>query len=75
MQSWGRKFFPLNTMFIVQQKDGLLFFGKDGKVGIFGKHEKPIFDSLKKVGHSFYEVTKDGKKFWLDKRSFELYER
>lgn len=45
------------------------------KVGIFGKHQKPIFDSLKKVGHSFYETTKDGKKFWLDKRSFKLYER
>lgn len=71
----GKEILPIEYDFIEQQKDGLLFFGKDGKVGIFGKHQKPNFDSLKKASRSFYEATKDGKKFWLDKRSFELYER
>ncbi|WP_157972807.1 hypothetical protein [Aureibaculum luteum] len=54
-------------------KDGLIYFYKEGKVGIYPNHKTTQFDSIEQITRSFYKISKDGKQGWLDIKTFNEY--
>lgn len=47
----------------IRKQDGVYILLKDGKVGLADKRNnlKPEYDSLEKIGYTFYKITKNGK--------------
>ncbi len=54
-------------------KNGLVYFYKKKKIGLFPKHKTVQYDSLIEKTKSFYLFTRKGKKGWLDLNTFEEY--
>ncbi|GIZ14220.1 hypothetical protein [Capnocytophaga catalasegens] len=58
---------------IIMQEDGLIYFYKENKIGIYPKHKIPEYDSIEKKTNSFYLISKNGQKGWLDIQTFKEY--
>ena len=58
---------------IQQHKDGLIYFYKDNKIGIYPQHKKVIYEKIEPQTHSFYQIVKKGKKGYLDIRTMKEY--
>lgn len=58
---------------IQQHKDGLIYFYKDNKIGIYPQHKKVIYEKIDPQTHSFYQIVKKGKKGYLDIRTMKEY--
>jgi len=46
--------------------DGLIYFYKDNKVGIFPRDKKVVYDAMQQVTNSFYSIERNGIAYWLD---------
>ena len=58
---------------IQQHKDGLIYFYKDNKIGIYPQHKKVLYDKIEPQTSSFYQIVKKGKKGYLDIRTMKEY--
>ena len=54
-------------------KDGLIYFYKAGKVGIFPRHASVQYDEIRRQTDSFYHIVREGKRGWLDIKTNEEY--
>lgn len=52
---------------------GLVYLYKNIQIGIFPEHPETTFDSFNQKTTSFYEITKNEQKGWLDIRTFTEY--
>ena len=55
------------------RRDGLIYFYKDGKVGLFPRDKEPVYDELEQRTKSFYYIKKDGIDGWLDIKTNKEY--
>ena len=69
----GKIIFPIDNDSIVMQPDGLIYFYKDNKVGIFPRDKAPVYDEIKQTTRSFYHITKNGIPGWLDIKTDKEY--
>ena len=69
----GKTIFPINNDSIIMRSDGLIYFYKDKKVGLFPRDKAPVYDEIKKVTGSFYHIVKNGISGWLDIKTDEEY--
>ena len=69
----GEEQLPIIYDNIEQHKDGLIYFYKDNKIGIYPQHKKVIYDKIEPQTHSFYHIVKKGKKGYLDIRTMKEY--
>lgn len=53
--------------------DGLVYLYKDNKINIFPKYMRTNFEVFNQKTTSFYEITKNGKRGWLDIKTFKEY--
>ncbi len=54
-------------------KDGLIYFYKGGKSGIFPRHTSVQYDEIRKQTDTFYHIVREGKRGWLDIKTDEEY--
>ena len=69
----GKTVFPINNDSIIMRPDGLIYFYKDKKVGLFPRDKVPVYDEIKKVTDSFYHIVKKGIPGWLDIKTNQEY--
>ena len=69
----GKTIFPINNDSIIMRPDGLIYFYKDKKVGLFPRDKVPVYDKIKKVTDSFYYIVKKGIPGWLDIKTNREY--
>ena len=69
----GEEQLPIIYDNIQQHKDGLIYFYKDNKIGIYPQHKKVIYEKIEPQTHSFYQIVKKGKKGYLDIRTMKEY--
>ena len=69
----GEEQLPIIYDNIQQHKDGLIYFYKDNKIGIYPQHKKVIYEKIEPQTHSFYHIIKKGKKGYLDIRTMKEY--
>ena len=69
----GKTVFPINNDSIIMRPDGLIYFYKDKKVGLFPRDKVPVYDKIKKVTDSFYYIVKKGIPGWLDIKTNKEY--
>ena len=69
----GEEQLPIIYDNIEQHKDGLIYFYKDNKIGIYPQHKKVIYEKIEPQTHSFYHIVKKGKKGYLDIRTMKEY--
>ena len=69
----GKTIFPIDNDSIIMRPDGLIYFYKDKKVGLFPRDKAPVYDEIKKVTGSFYHIVKNGISGWLDIKTDEEY--
>lgn len=69
----GEEQLPIIYDNIEQHKDGLIYFYKDNKIGIYPQHKKVIYEKIDPQTHSFYHIVKKGKKGYLDIRTMKEY--
>ena len=69
----GKTVFPINNDSIIMRPDGLIYFYKDKKVGLFPRDKVPVYDEIKKVTGSFYHIVKKGTPGWLDIKTNKEY--
>jgi len=69
----GKTVFPINNDSIIMRPDGLIYFYKDKKVGLFPRDKTPVYDEIKKVTGSFSHIVKNGISGWLDIKTDEEY--
>ena len=69
----GKTIFPINNDSIIMRPDGLTYFYKDKKVGLFPRDKVPVYDEIKKVTDSFYYIVKKGTPGWLDIKTNKEY--
>ena len=69
----GKTIFPINNDSIIMRPDGLIYFYKNKKVGLFPRDKAPVYDEIKKVTGSFYHIVKNGISGWLDIKTDEEY--
>ena len=69
----GKTVFPINSDSIIMRPDGLIYFYKDKKVGLFPHDKVPVYDKIKKVTDSFYYIVKKGTPGWLDIKTNQEY--
>ena len=69
----GEEQLPIIYDNIQQHKDGLIYFYKDNKIGIYPQHKKVIYEKIDPQTHSFYQIVKKGKKGYLDIRTMKEY--
>jgi len=72
----GKTILPIHHDSIVwNDEDGLIYFYRKNKVGIYPFHKTVQFEYLRKKTNSFYSVIRDDKKGWLDvKTNTEYYD-
>ncbi|WP_405397792.1 hypothetical protein [Maribacter sp. Asnod2-G09] len=64
-----------NDSIIFNRKDGLTYFYRKNKVGLFPRHKKVQYNSIQQITNSFYAISRKGKKGWLDiKTNIEYFE-
>ena len=69
----GKTIFPINNDSIIMRPDGLIYFYKDKKVGLFPRDKVPVYDKIMKVTDSFYYIVKKGTPGWLDIKTNKEY--
>ncbi len=63
----GELVLPINNDSIVfNDKDGLTYFYRKNKVGIFPRHKTVQYQMIRQKTNSFYAIIRDHKKGWLD---------
>ena len=62
----GEVVLPVDNESIVHSNDGLILFYKQGRMGIFPRHKRPVYDELRQQTQSYYHIVKDGKAGWLN---------
>ena len=62
----GEVVLPVDNDSIVHSNDGLILFYKQGRMGIFSRHKRPVYDELRQQTQSYYHIVKDGKAGWLN---------
>ena len=62
----GEVVMPVDNDSIVHSNDGLILFYKQGRMGIFPRHKRPVYDELRQQTQSYYHIVKDGKAGWLN---------
>ncbi len=72
----GVKVLPINNDSIVfNEKDGLIYFYRKNKVGIFPRHKTVQYQMIHQKTNSFYAIIRDHKKGWLDiQTNIEYYD-
>ncbi len=64
-----------NDSIVFHKKDGLIYFYRKGKVGIFPRDKDVQYNYIKQITNSFYTVYRGQKKGWLDiKSNLEYYD-
>lgn len=69
----GKTLLPIVYDSIIMRRDGLIYFYKDGKVGLFPRDKEPVYDELEQRTKSFYYIKKDGIDGWLDIKTNKEY--
>ena len=69
----GEEQLPIIYDNIQQHKDGLIYFYKDNKIGIYPQHKKVLYEKIEPQTHSFYHIVKKGKKGYLDIRTMKEF--
>lgn len=69
----GKTLLPIVYDSIIMRRDGLIYFYKDGKVGLFPRDKEPLYDELEQRTKSFYYIKKNGIEGWLDIKTNKEY--
>lgn len=69
----GETLLPIVYDSIIMRPDGLIYFYKDGKVGLFPRDKTPRYDGLEQRTQSFFYIKKDGIEGWLDIKTNKEY--
>ena len=69
----GETLLPIDNDSIYFGSDGLTYFFKHGKIGLFPRHKEPRYTVIKRQTGSFYHIIKDGKEGWLDIKTNREY--
>lgn len=69
----GKTILPINNDSIIMRSDGLIYFYKGKKVGLFPRDKTPTYDEIKQVTTSFYRIVKNGITGWLDIKTDKEY--
>lgn len=71
----GKVLLPIDNDQVILKEDGLIYFYKDHKIGLFPRDTTPVYDSIERVTKSFYTIKKDGIAGWYDvKTNREFFE-
>ena len=62
----GKVLLPIDNDQVILKEDGLIYFYKDHKIGLFPRDTTPVYDSIERVTKSFYTIKKDGIAGWYD---------
>ena len=69
----GKTILPINNDSIIMRSDGLIYFYKDKKVGLFPLNKIPVYDEITQDTESFYRIVKNGITGWLDIKTDKEY--
>ncbi|WP_315380080.1 hypothetical protein [Hoylesella loescheii] len=69
----GKTILPINNDSIIMRSDGLIYFYKDKKVGLFPLNKVPVYDEITQDTESFYRIVKNGITGWLDIKTDKEY--
>ena len=70
----GKELLPIVYDHIQQQGNGLIYFYLNGKIGIYPQQKTATYSAIEPAEtHSFYRITKNGKKGYLDIKTFQEY--
>ncbi|WP_034566548.1 MULTISPECIES: hypothetical protein [Capnocytophaga] len=69
----GEELLPVVYDNIEQQKDGLIYFYKDHKIGTYPQQKKAVYETITPQTHSFYKIIKNGRAGYLDIRTMREY--
>jgi len=69
----GKTLLPIIYDAVIMREDGLIYFYKNRKVGLFPRDKAPTYDEIKKVTKSFYRIVKNGTMGWLDVKTGKEY--
>ena len=69
----GKELLPIAYDHIQQQDNGLIYFYLNGKIGIYPQQKTATYSAIEPETRSFFRIIKDGKKGYLDIKTFEEY--
>ena len=69
----GKTILPINNDSIIMRSDGLIYFYKDKKAGLFPLNKVPVYDEITQETESFYRIVKNGITGWLDIKTDKEY--
>lgn len=72
----GKMVLPItNDSITFNTTDGLIYFYRKNKIGIFPRHTTVQYESIRQITNSFYAIIRDKKWGWLDiKTNIEYYD-
>ena len=71
----GKTILPINNDSIIMRSDGLIYFYKGKKVGLYPRDKTPTYDEIKQVTTSFYHIVKNGISSWFDFKTGKEYRK
>ena len=69
----GKELLPIVYDHIQQQDNGLIYFYLNGKIGIYPQQKTATYSAIEPETRSFFRIIKDGKKGYLDIKTFKEY--
>lgn len=69
----GKELLPIAYDHIQQQDNGLIYFYLNGKIGIYPQQKTATYSAIEPETRSFFRIIKDGKKGYLDIKTFKEY--
>ena len=69
----GKELLPIAYDHTQQQDNGLIYFYLNGKIGIYPQQKTATYSAIEPETRSFFRIIKDGKKGYLDIKTFQEY--
>lgn len=69
----GKELLPIAYDHIQQQDNGLIYFYLNGKIGIYPQQKTATYSAIDPETRSFFRIIKNGKKGYLDIKTFKEY--
>ena len=69
----GKELLPIVYDHIQQQGNGFIYFYLNGKIGIYPQQKTATYSAIEPETRSFFRIIKDGKKGYLDIKTFQEY--
>ena len=69
----GKELLPIAYDHIQQQDNGLIYFYLNGKIGVYPQQKTATYSAIDPETRSFFRIIKNGKKGYLDIKTFKEY--